>query len=391
MSRRARGRRPDRNGWIGRTAGPYPGSSEGALAGGNKLRSRICAVGVGLAAALAGAELALRFLPVQEGLRVLPVDSSSPVLRFAPHRESVWSKGPRFSIVNTVRTNDAGFVNDADYGVASTEPLMAVVGDSYVEAAMVPFAETLNGRLASFAQGRGRVFSFGAAGAGLAQYLVWAEHARDTYGPSAFAFVIIANDFGDALKEKPGHHRFDDSGGAVVLARTDYAPSALRRALRSSALVRYLALNVQLGTRRPASASDGRRWVGNIEARPPEETMIRYRLVTDWFLERLLAATGVAAEHIVLVLDGLRPHLYAEEDLVVAEESAWAELRSYVTERATARGFEVLDLQPRFVELHGREGTRFEFETDNHWNAAGHAVAADAVRGSRVFLTVFPD
>lgn len=42
-----------------------------------------------------------RLLPVNEGLRGLSVDEQNPVFRFTPHRESVYSRGWNFSIVNS--------------------------------------------------------------------------------------------------------------------------------------------------------------------------------------------------------------------------------------------------------------------------------------------------
>jgi len=44
--------------------------------------------------------------------------------------------------------NNAGFVDDQDYNASYEQPLLAIVGDSYVEAAMVSYVETLHGRLA---------------------------------------------------------------------------------------------------------------------------------------------------------------------------------------------------------------------------------------------------
>jgi len=66
-----------------------------------------------------------RLLPVNEGLRGLSVDEQNPVFRFTPHRESVYSRGWNFSIVNHVRTNNYGFISDHDYDPTLTTPLLA--------------------------------------------------------------------------------------------------------------------------------------------------------------------------------------------------------------------------------------------------------------------------
>ena len=77
----------------------------------------------------------------------MPVNDADPILRFQPDRTATWSKGWNFSIVNTIHSNNYGFICDFDYDRDVDSPLLAVIGDSYVEAVMVPFQETITGRL----------------------------------------------------------------------------------------------------------------------------------------------------------------------------------------------------------------------------------------------------
>src|SRR5215203_4239747 len=97
---------------------------------------------IGLLTPLLIAEVVLRFLPVRTGLETMTVNERNPVLRFTPNREFTYSKGWNLSLVNRGRTNNYGFVNAQDYDTTAHAPLLAVIGDSYVEAVMVPFAET---------------------------------------------------------------------------------------------------------------------------------------------------------------------------------------------------------------------------------------------------------
>ena len=106
-----------------------------------------------IAFCLLAIEVALRFLPVSTGLRSLPVTAAEPVLRFAPDRPFVNSLGWNFYNVVRGRVNNAGFVNDQDY-VKDGPPLIAVIGDSFIEAQMVPYAESLQGRLAAALTGQ---------------------------------------------------------------------------------------------------------------------------------------------------------------------------------------------------------------------------------------------
>ena len=51
------------------------------------------------------AETALRFFPVMSGLHSLPVSKDSPVLRFSPNRDFVFSHGWNFSLINRGHVN----------------------------------------------------------------------------------------------------------------------------------------------------------------------------------------------------------------------------------------------------------------------------------------------
>ena len=194
-------------------------------------------------------------------------------------------------MVNKVHVNNDGFPNRQDYDPSAKSPLLAIIGDSYIEAGIVPYDETVQARLGKRAR-EGRVYSFAASGAGLSQYLVWARYARDKYKPSAYVFSIISNDFSESLfhrEHSPGMHHFERlpgwEGGATTV---DYTPGLLRRVGRQSALFMYLFTNVKvqrlvnLDVQRFLGKED-KRWVANIAAQAPEDVLRDYNgLWTDF-------------------------------------------------------------------------------------------------------------
>lgn len=149
--------------------------------------SRVSAPAAATLATLAGLEVLPRVLPAYGGAYRTPVDDRRPVRRFTPDREFTWSRDWNFSVVNTVRVNNAGFVSDVDYEADAPGPLLAVIGDSYVEAVMVPFRQTCAGRLATMLEPAARAYAFGMSGAPLSRYLAWARHAREAYRPGRAA------------------------------------------------------------------------------------------------------------------------------------------------------------------------------------------------------------
>jgi hypothetical protein len=343
----------------------------------------------------AAAEAVLQFLPVATGLRSQPVNAATPVFRFAPNRDFVWSVGPGFAIVNRGRTNNAGYVSDIDYDRDDRRPLLAVIGDSYVEALMVPWRETAQARLAAAAAPEGRVYAFAASGAPLSQYLVFAASAVQEFGATHLVIVAVGNDFDESLstyKHGPGFHLFVPAAdGSLELVRFDLAPSTLRRLVQRSALARYVIFNLQGNLaaarlrdllRGPARANT---YVGNVRATADRERMRLSEAAIDRFLDLLPRMTGLAPDRVLLVLDGRRPELYTPEALAATEGSYFALMRRSLIAKAQAAGFGVVDLEPVFAAEHRRTGRRFEFEADAHWSGEGHRVAAEAVMASALW------
>jgi hypothetical protein len=335
------------------------------------------------------AELGLRLLPVTDGLRTQPVNESAPVFHFQPNRDAVWSKNAGFELANKVHVNNAGFVSDRDYTADDSRPLLAVIGDSYIEALMVRYPDTLQGVLDRAAEEKGRVYSFAASGAPLSQYLVWATHAARQYGANALVVTVVGNDFDESLaryKQGPGFHHYVEEGDTLRLKRVDYQPNPLARIAIHSALVRYALFNLSISNAwnqavanlKPAAAPT--QYVGNTSAAVEPERLALSEKAVRAFLDDLPGATGLPPSRIGFVVDGLRPNLYDAKLLEEAQGTYFPRMRSYFIEQARQRGFAVADLEAA-MEEGARQGVRYEFPQDGHWSPKGHALAAEAARG----------
>ncbi|MGQ0721804.1 MAG: hypothetical protein ACT4PE_09560 [Candidatus Eiseniibacteriota bacterium] len=351
----------------------------------------MAAVGLGLLAPVLLAEVVLRFLPVNDGLRAAPVNEASPVFRFAPNRRITWSRDWNFAMVNRTRINNAGYVNDQDYDAADPRPLCAIIGDSYVEASMVPFPETISGRVAQAFAPEVRVYSFAASGAPLSQYLIWAREARERFQAQRLAIVVVGNDWDESLAEykvEPGfHHYVNAPDGSLMLRRFDYAPRRWRELVRTTALGRYLFFNLQVQQRLPrmlgsrpdvAMPVGARRDAGNSASFSDPKRLERSQAAVQAFLRDLQAFADWAPDEVVFVLDGVR----YPEDAAAAPGSYFVRMRAIFAAEARAAGFEVVDMDEYFFEKFRADGERFEFPNDPHWNGHGHATAADALARS---------
>jgi|RhiMethySRZTD1v2_1073278.scaffolds.fasta_scaffold14060_10 hypothetical protein len=344
---------------------------------------------VAVAVCLLAAEVALRFLPVASSMHTLAVTPQSPVFRFTPNRDFVYSREWDFVLANRGHVNNAGFVNDQDYLKDSPLPLLGVVGDSMIEAAMVPYADTLQGRLAKAVEGKARVYSFAAAGAPLSQYLIWARHAVQDYGAQALVINVVGNDFDEshvAYATYPGFwHYAPDANQQLRLTLFEYRPSFRGQIAVSSALGRYLIFNLQAGAAwnslrqflfsRTAAES---RYAGNTATDASAERLSRSFATLDAFFRDLPGYAGLPPSRILFVVDGLR----YPEVAAASAGSYFDRMRKALLEKAAALGYATLDLDPHFFAHHRRTGERIEFVRDAHWSSIGHGIAFDAVTAS---------
>jgi hypothetical protein len=370
---------------------PLDNSKNGMPPRRRKIGLSLIAVLCGIAIPLLVLEITLRFLPVSSSTGTMVVDDGNPLIRYVPNQSFTFSKGWDFTIVNSGRVNNYGFVNDQDYTRYGDKPLI-VIGDSFVEAMMVPYQQTLQGRLARLLERKGKVYSIGMSGAQLAEYLAFAEYAWTEFQPRGMVFVVVGNDFDESLikyRNDPGYYYFDEATGShdLRLTRTDYHPSLSKRLVRNSALARYLWLTVGIGQiprLEPQKSKADVQYVGNTAAYASEARLADSRRVVDRFFSELPQRVDVNKCRLLFVVDAMRPQIYSELELSRAAGSYFALMRQYFMEAAERNGHEVIDMQPRFISHYHRDGTRFEFATDGHWNGMGHQEAAEAVASSRV-------
>jgi len=342
-------------------------------------------------------EIALRFMPVATGMWSQPVDASQPIFRFFPNRDFLFSRDWNFSLTNRGHINNDGFVNDENYAVDDPRPLLAVVGDSQVEAAMVPNGKTFYRCLDQQLGQKGRVYSFAASGAPLSQYLIWAQYAVQKYRAGGVVIVVVGNDFDESLwaySQAPGFNVYArGADGRLFLRRNDYHPSPLRELVRHSALGRYLVFHLHARDAAKAmaqwrfstGADQAPENVGNTAASAsPERVRDSYEAITAFF-DDLPKMVLLPPDRIAFLVDGAR----YQRDVAVTDQSYWGLMRKRLMSEAAQRGHEVIDMQPRFVERSRDGHTVYEHPTDAHWNPVAHGVAADALASSRLYRSMF--
>jgi hypothetical protein len=334
-------------------------------------------------------EIVLRFLPVAWSPPVVPPTAENPIQRYAPNTPFTWSLGWNFYAVIHGRSNAQGFLADHDYAAANSTPLVAVAGDSYVEALRVPFAETVTGRLQTMLGKGGRAYAFAQSGVPLSQYVAYAQHACAVYRPQRLVVVIVGNDFDESVFEhrrRDGiYHLYPRPDGSFDYRLTPLPdPGPIERVLRHSALALYLARNVGVSNVvdwfRPNAANAQTDYVGHTAAAADPARLDEGYRVIAWFLDALPQAACLLPHNVALVVDAPRPQLYDPAELAAVQTSYFVQMRTRLISEAKRLGFNVVDMEPEFLKAYAADGRPFEYPSDGHWNAHGHEVAAAAVR-----------
>ena len=355
-------------------------------------------------------EITLRFFPVFDGIFLQPVNKDFPVVSMEPDRDLTYSVGWTMARSTKNHINNDGFIHDRDYQVDSTNTTAAIIGDSYVEALMLPHAETLQGLLSSTVGAEINMYSFGISGAPMSQYLIWAQYAREHYMAKSLIFVIVSTDFDESLikyRARTGFHYFDGDLEQcdLQLIRLDHHPNPLRPLLRNSALLQYLVFNLGLleGKQRQAwlrnfadenindtvreGQFDNSTTSQGVEVTPLNNRIADSECAVDSFFRLLPKMTGLDPDRILFVLDGLKT--YTVEARAVAEKGYFSVMRQYFLKKASDRGYGVIDAEPLF-KIHRQENNDvFEMPDNVHWNANAHALISKHIKGTTFFRDMF--
>lgn len=355
---------------------------------------------IGLLVPLLALEAALRFLPVQDIAQHTEIDRLWHVNRFRAGDTMHWSNDWRFSESSVKKANNAGYLSDYDYTPAPQVPVLGVVGDSFVEALQVPNADTFHGLLGSAMQGSASVYAVGQSGASLADYLGYARMVTRIYSPAALVFTIFNNDFDEASCDyvfpKGAKWCFEEAPATGQLVLAPHPPPErgwLRTMLARSALWRYTSYNLganpqRLRQRLASLASDKPRWAGNVAMQVPPERWHRAEQSIIAFLDQLPAVTGLPADRVLFVVEGVYDNVYGDDDTLMTSYAG--RIRSRFLEEARRRGYEAIDMQPVLRGHFVSTGERMHVPSDGHWNRTGHRLIAQSIAGSSVYARAFP-
>ncbi|HEY6123383.1 MAG TPA: SGNH/GDSL hydrolase family protein [Steroidobacteraceae bacterium] len=338
----------------------------------------------GIAGALVLLEVILRLLPVLEGTYAADPRPSWPVHTMIPNSTFTYSTGWNLQNLQQGRINNYGYVAPFDYAPAhgAANDSIAVFGDSYVEAQMNDYGDTLHGSLNEYLKTPRTVLNFGSAGAEMPDYLGVAPLVSREFSPQWAVFVITMGDFTRGFSAGPGYFKWQPDQNPPVKLIPEINRSASSKWLRTVALIRYLRGNLSL---RPDELIRLRRGadVAGVAGPCHREVLSKEdEVLLAAFARELPAALSLPPERVILIFDADRKAIYAGKTRAQAREcQARAALANErLQELAAKGGMRVIDSYPVFQRhFADRKGPLDRSPLDAHWNPAAHRLMAQEV------------
>lgn len=340
--------------------------------------NQIIAIGSGFILSILFVELLLHLLPVKTGL-VRPENSSlkQGVLKgvtvntWQPKTSYTSSTGWSLHNVRHGSTNNYGYIAPFDYHPG--QKALVVIGDSYIEAQMNDYEQTVQGILGN--RLKYPVYSIGYSGFTLADYLAAAQFVSREFSPVAIVITLSDGDILDAVETSvEGAYYVDglSQGNKLELKRpfSSGQESRFRNISKYSATLRYLWLNLQV----QQHLTPLQNWLtGGRRVKQAELTMTQKQKLADFLLSEF-SKLSIPASRVVFVIDGDRTAVYS------GNKSSRDPIYGYFIKTAREMGFKVVDLEPVFRENYGNHGLKFDYSPrDKHWNFLGHNIVAQQV------------
>lgn len=309
--------------------------------------------------------------------RLLPVSTSTAtgyyndplILTYPSHHRWTVSTGWDLRNAQALQANAQGFVSDRDY--VPNPDAVALIGDSFVEASMLP-ADDRPGPQLQRALEKRPVYAMGGPGSALLDYAERIRYAHERFGVRDFVLFLETGDVRQSLCGSGNVHG-SCLDRKTLAPRNETIPEAAwaKRIARHSALAQYLFSQLKLDPRRAwRRLVDRTPTVGAVQVAvgSSEDGAVTTAVANAFFQRVRPFATG----RLVLVLDSHRKALYEGRQ---QEDPG----REQFIRIARAAGAIVVDTEPLFqAHIAASPLTLDVSPSDAHLNPLGIGLAMRA-------------
>lgn len=315
-------------------------------------------------------------------LRLLPVSTSTEssyytdplIVTYPPHHQWTTSTGWDLRNPQRLESNNLGYAASRDFG--RNEQAVVLIGDSFVEASMLPEAARPGMQLER-ALGSRPVFAMGSPGTALLDYAERIRFAAEQFGVRDFVILMERSDVKQSLC---GSGNISgpclDSQTLLPTLETAAPPGTAKRIFRHSALAQYVFGQLKFSPQRlwqqafppPHSSAPAKPSNGTI-TRPVEEVPAYVDVVSAAFFDRI---KPYVKGKLVIVVD-------SDRRVLATGQSSPDAARDRFMKLARAAGAIVVDTEPLFEAHHTQSPLKLEVGPyDGHLNALGVKLVTQA-------------
>lgn len=323
----------------------------------------------GFVALIMAIEITLQILPVSSATD-LGYHVDSQILTYPPNQEWTTATGWDLRNIQHHRANNVGFLADHDF--VFNPQAVALIGDSFVEASMLPPADRPAAQLERLLGNR-PVYALGGPGSALLDYAERIRFAIEQYGVRD---VVILMERGDVRQSLCGsgniHAPCLDPKTLAPKLEVRPPPGLAKRTLRHSALAQYLLgqLKIQPGRIWQQVVDQSRPVTHSAVAstamptKPVHDTLAAQHAVAEAFFERI---EGLIPGKLVIIIDTDRKAIYRGVQPLTQDEA-----RQRFIAMAEDNGAKVVDATSFFQTEFARRGLKFDVGPyDAHMNSLG--------------------
>lgn len=332
---------------------------------------RILHLLLGALVMLAGVEVLLRVLPVSTATNT-GYHTHPDILTYPAHHQWTVSSGWDLRDVQRMRANNLGFAAQHDF--TSGADAIGLVGDSYVEASMLPMGQRPAAQLERSLAGRRPVFAMGGPGSSLLDYAVRIRWAREALGVRDFVVLMEHTDASQTLCSSGNvHARCLDPMQLKAVWQRQPPSGPFKQLLRQSALAQYLVSQLKLDMARMKSrdfwktgapAETGFAGHGADPGAIPVLNALQQRVINTAVDQFVLELSGLHDLRLFFIIDMNRRNL--APGVSTLDESY------HVAQRLQAAGYPVLRAEPIYREHMNTSSLRLDMGPhDAHLNSLG--------------------
>ena len=264
-------------------------------------------------------------------------------------------------------SNNFGFLVNKDF--VYNPNAVALIGDSFVEANMLPANERLDVQLEAQLGGR-PVYGLGGPGSNLLDYAERAKFAADKFGSRTFVFILARSDMKEGICGSGNTHGpCIDLQSLLLKTETQPAPDIFKQVIRESALAQYIFSQLRFDSSRVFAQFSRQKPNHQGSAQKNTETTAAQKVVTQFFSQISTIKNG----EFIFLIDADRPGL---SDGLTKD---YPGLESFLAQ-AHALNATVIDPTPFFREFVSRSGRGLAVGPyDKHWNKSAIKIIAEGI------------